>query len=272
MFKSKRYWYESNHPLPMGCSCCPWLSLCGGLRVRADLFDCMSFCECPEPTRCEVVCQRNPLRFVSGIREVHGFDLENVERSQAVAVGTLPSVIPQLYHGSRRCLPLRTSAVAVALSMLFHRKTGEPRYRTRRELAEAFRFDENADIVLVGVDKDQPIERYWEMARNACFVESLARLEPALVTTPNFSLLADVPRFDNLHAMKRIALSWHELVCRGIPAALHLNARTDRDWERWTTFVKGRNEVQAVAFEFQTACYEACPTAQIGVPVARSLS
>jgi hypothetical protein len=60
-------------------------------------------------------------------------------------------------------------------------------------------------------------------------MQTLLDLEIALVTTPNFSLFTNVPRPDNLHAIKRIGLSWAELVAGGVPAALHINARTDYD-------------------------------------------
>ena len=52
--------------------------------------------------------------------------------------------------------------------------------------------------------------------------------------------------------MKRIALGWAELMAAGLPAALHLNARTDRDYARWMRFVRERPEVEIVAFEFRT--------------------
>ena len=38
----------------------------------------------------------------------------------------------------------------------------------------------------------------------------------------------------------------------GVAAALHLNARTDHDYARWTKFVAERPEVTMVAFEFAT--------------------
>ena len=38
----------------------------------------------------------------------------------------------------------------------------------------------------------------------------------------------------------------------GVPAALHLNARTDRDWDRWREYIAGRPEVTHVAYEFAT--------------------
>jgi hypothetical protein len=62
----------------------------------------------------------------------------------------------------------------------------------------------------------------------------------------------DIPRWDNLHNMKRIALCWSELLSRGLPTSLHLNARTDRDWERWIEFIRGRDEVASVTVDFGT--------------------
>jgi hypothetical protein len=72
------------------------------------------------------------------------------------------------------------------------------------------------------------------------------------MTTPNFSLFADVPRWDNLHSMKRIAICWYELATAGIPTALHVNARTSTDYQRWASFLVDHSEIEAIAFEFQT--------------------
>ncbi|MGH7268007.1 MAG: hypothetical protein ACREMB_24585 [Candidatus Rokuibacteriota bacterium] len=74
----------------------------------------------------------------------------------------------------------------------------------------------------------------------------------ALVTTPNFSLFADQPCWDDLHSIKRIALVHEEFLSEGLPAALHINARTDQDWERWRAYVAVRPEVTHIAFEFAT--------------------
>lgn len=53
-----------------------------------------------------------------------------------------------------------------------------------------------------------------------------------MVTTPNYSLSIDQPRWDDLHSLKRIAIVHEEFLNEGLPAALHVNARTDKDWER----------------------------------------
>src|SRR5262249_18450629 len=102
------------------------------------------------------------------------------------------------------------------------------------------------------------IEYYWTHRKAAKLPYQLARIKPTLITVPNYSLFLAVPREDNLYSMKRIAVCWDELVRSGIPTALHVNARTDRDWERWTEFVAKRGEIQSIAYEFATgpACLE----------------
>jgi hypothetical protein len=52
--------------------------------------------------------------------------------------------------------------------------------------------------------------------------------------------------------MKRIAIVHEEFLSEGVPTALHVNARTDRDWDRWTTYIADRPEVTHIAFEFAT--------------------
>ena len=52
--------------------------------------------------------------------------------------------------------------------------------------------------------------------------------------------------------MKRIALVHSEFLSEGLAAALHVNARTERDWERWRDYIGARPEVTHVAFEFAT--------------------
>ena len=106
--------------------------------------------------------------------------------------------------------------------------------------------------MLSGVDFDPPVERYWSVARAAGIVQALAALGPDLVTVPNFSLPIDCPREDNLRAMKRIAICCQELLQAGVPAALHVNARTDHYWRRWADFIGGRGEIRSIAFEFGT--------------------
>jgi hypothetical protein len=102
------------------------------------------------------------------------------------------------------------------------------------------------------VDTDAKIEPFWKSARSNEICEQLKLLEPTLITTPNSSLLANVPRHDNLINMKRIAVAWAELSQAGHAVALHVNARTERDWQRWLHFILEQRAVHWLAFELDT--------------------
>lgn len=184
--------------------------------------------------------------------EVGGFELENTPRVRPVAAPVLPDVIPHVRHKYCRQAVLPEPVVAVSLYDLFHLTTGEPLVKTRAELAARFRISDDAMVVATGVEKDFKVEAWWAVSNRPRLLETLQELRIGLVTTPNFSLFTNVPRPDNLHAMKRIALCWAELTAAGIPTALHLNARTDFDFLRWTRFVAARPEIAVVAFEFGT--------------------
>ena len=73
-----------------------------------------------------------------------------------------------------------------------------------------------------------------------------------MVTTPNYSLVLDHPRWDDLHAMKRIAQVFAEFYENGLDCALHPNGRTFQDFRRWQSFIAERCEVQVLAYEFIT--------------------
>jgi hypothetical protein len=109
-----------------------------------------------------------------------------------------------------------------------------------------------AALIISCVAEDHILEAYWSAGRGAGIEEQLARLGPALVTSPNFSLFNDVPRWDNFHNMKRIALCWYELAAQNLAVALHINGRTDQDWQRWFDFLKTHHEIDCIAFEFKT--------------------
>jgi hypothetical protein len=83
-------------------------------------------------------------------------------------------------------------------------------------------------------------------------LKNLRDLGVDVVTAPNFSLFTDVPRWDNLHNIKRIAIAWADIQAAGIATALHVNARTETDWMRWAEFIRTRDEISCLAFEFGT--------------------
>jgi len=245
-------YHDRNFPLSLGCTPCPELGLCGGLFAANGNFSCLGFCDCEDSNSCNYVCRSDSRIFALRSMEVRGFSFDNVLRCPVIAPPQLPLVVPVIYHKSARSSRLQAEAVAVRLDKLFHHKTGALKFTSREALAARFGFDPNARLILVGINRDSLIEPYWSVGRAAKIYNALSALQPDLVTTPNFSTFANVPRWDNFYGMKRILIAWSELVTSGIPTSLHLNARTDRDWERWTEFIAEREEVQSIALEFKT--------------------
>jgi len=236
----------------LGCRTCPDFDTCGGLHIEAGFFDCSSFCNCQDSTLCDMVCRRKPQHFFDRFQEVSGFDLSSVPRVTGLPLRALPDVIPLVGHKYSRTETLAEDVVAVPLYELFHMRSGIPHVRTRAELAARFLIPEDATVIATGVDRDAKLEAWWEFADRDLLVGTLRDLGVVLVTCPNFSLFTNTPRPDNLHSIKRIALSWGELMAGGVNAALHLNARTDHDYARWTRFICERPEASVVAFEFGT--------------------
>ena len=74
-------WYDSTRPLALGCTICPDLDLCGGLRNAAGPFDCRSLCSCVRKGKeCSGVCRGDHRTFVRRVREVGGFAFDDVPR------------------------------------------------------------------------------------------------------------------------------------------------------------------------------------------------
>ncbi len=214
--------------------------------------DCLSLC-CGKPAQCSRVCRNKPDMFVTQLREVCGFNLSSVSRAPAQWSNLGSDIVPLIYHGSRRREQLRCPTIALRLADLIDFRRRRIRFSNRVEMCAAFRIDPSCKIILTGVDHDARIEPWWGLgeARNT-IISSLGRLGIALVTTPNFSLLVDNPRTDDLHAMSRIAIIFAETQNGGLACALHPNSRTTRDFERWAAFVKMRPEVSTLAYEFIT--------------------
>lgn len=200
------------------------------------------------------MCRRRPDTFAQRVREIGGFPLDNVARAPVLAAPKLPTLVPLVFHGDKRHGTFRiSSAACLPLYQVICRQDGRTRYEHAKALAEGFGIAEEVTVVLTGTAVDPPLERWWSLGparRDA--IRKLVDLKVAMVTTPNFSLFTDQPRWDDMHSMKRIAIVHQEFLSEGLPAALHLNARTERDWERWTEYVTARSEVTHVSFEFAT--------------------
>ena len=251
--REKRLWHDRSSRTPsLGCTACPDRGICGGLCIERSFYDCYDNC-CGSPANCDAVCRYKPREFAQRVREIGGFPLDNVPRASFLRVPVLPPVVPVLFHGSSRQAIFAPPAVCVPLYQVIARHRGGERYRDAAAVAAAFRFQRETPLILTGIADDRPLERWWSLgSRRLDAIRRLRDLGVELVTTPNFSLFADQPRWDDMHSMKRIAIAHEEFLREGVPAALHVNARTERDWGRWTEYIRLRNEVTHVAFEFKT--------------------
>ena len=250
--QARRLWdNRRRNPAILGCPVCPNRGACGGLHIGAGIMDCHQFC-CGTPAGCDQVCRNNP-DYVDRVREIGGFDLKTVPRAPILTTQVLPMFVPIIFHGNRRVRDFEAEGVALPLYSMFDRD-GTPRFSFRSSLQRKFLISARSMILLTGTDEDAPLERWWglgEAARRR-IIQSLIKAKVAMATTPNYSLITNRPRTDDLHSIKRIGLVFSEFVTEGLPAALHVNGRTDTDFLHWAEFIVGRPEVTHIAYEFRT--------------------
>lgn len=246
----KSFWSTPTAAMSLGCIGCPDLSICGGQTIDGSGFNCLDHC-CNAPEDCGIVCPNSHV-FADRIREVGGFELSTPTASP-IGLTSLPTYVPMIFHGSARETELRAAAVAIPLYRFFNR-LAECRFPDRESLAQSFRIGLGTDIVLSGVAQDDEVERWWKLETRGRIkaIANLRRLGVAIVTTPNFSLTVDRPRWDDLHSMRRIANAYHEFVSEGQAAALHVNGRTQHDFQRWAEYIESHQEVSHIAYEFTT--------------------
>lgn len=238
--------------LALGCAPCPHLPTCGGLCLPAGIMDCLDLC-CKTRDRCTRVCRNKPASFVDQIREIGGFEFHNVPRTPARRVHMRSNIAPLIYHGSRRVRALRHDTFALRLPDLVNFKTASLKFVDRSTLCKSFGIDPAAQIILTGVNLDHRIEPWWSLgAKRVPLIHSMVSFGIELVTAPNFSVVLDQPRTDDMHAMKRIAIVFSEFQEHGLACALHPNGRTDRDFDRWGEFIANRPEISVLAYEFIT--------------------
>lgn len=246
----------SNGQPMLGCGTCLDRKTCGGLHVTpggAKALDCMATCQCEDPEKCDVVCPAAPKRYMRRLTEVGGFDLSVIPIAKAHRIPKLPDYAV-LVEGNavKDGVSKALQHVAVPLSLAIAEAGQLTRAKTRKELELTFGISPREGWILTGVERDCYVERMWRIHSPRKVYEGLRKAGAIFATTPNFSTIADVPRHDNLHAMMRIALTWHDMVDAGLPTALHLNGRTDFDFVRWGQFARRQHHLRAVAFEFLT--------------------
>jgi Domain of unknown function (DUF4417) len=242
-------------PLHLGCVDCLDHQVCGGLHLPPlGIWEsgCLTHCRCANPSKCDLVCPNVPTRFVARVREVHGLSLDNIPPARDLALPDLPDALP-IFDGNCGGKALSSLDFAVIpLTRALRRDGGSDRARTAQELSRSHGVRPRIGWVLTGVQDDRHVERTWRLRSSGVVFAQMKRSGVVMATTPNYSLYADVPRHDNLHAMKRIAWMWYLMQEAGLPTALHINGRTDYDFQRWATFAAQHPELKAVAFEFLT--------------------
>ena len=244
---------ESKYTLSLGCSQCVQRSACGGLYVEGPSYSCDDFC-CGSPSRCRLVCKHRSTQYVSHVREIGGYGLDDVPKSKPITVQLPDGVRPLVYHGFRRSSPLRSDTVAIPLSKLINFRRSELKYKCAASLRAAFKLSLDTRIILVGTDQDRLVESWWRLGvlHRRAIIEGIKKLDIALVTSPNFSVVLDVPRTNDLHALKCIALTCSEFSQAGLACALHTQGRTQRDFVRWGEYVRDHPEISVLAYEFTT--------------------
>lgn len=250
--RERRRWDEGDTmPLALGCVSCADLETCGGIRKKQHAFSCLDDC-CGNPSACDGMCPSNQLGFMERYREVNGLGLEDIQRAAPCAATGIPSYVPYIYHGNRRAMPLDMPAAALPLRR-FYRRDGKIAFTSRAEIEATFGISSHTRIVLIGSGRDKPIEKWWGLSeQRTLIIAALRALGVALITGPNYSIFTDEVRYNDMYNMKRIGITWQEIVAGGVPGAYHLNGRTPHDYRRLANFIAEREEVSEVAFEFKT--------------------
>ncbi|VIO69561.1 hypothetical protein CI1B_27670 [Bradyrhizobium ivorense] len=241
------------YSLSLGCHGCHHFAACGGLCVKDSLFDCLGLC-CNKPDKCTRVCRNAPsVRFADQLREIDGFDFDSVPRAALVRHQISDDIVPLVYHGSSRVGQLSGSTFALRLPDVVSFRGRRLKFQDRATLCAAYHIPEDARIILSGVHQDHRIEPWWTLGSDRIHViKQMRDIGIDMVTTPNFSVVLDQPRTDDMHALKRILIVFEEFARGGIPCALHSHGRTERDFERWGAEIATRTEIETLSYEFTT--------------------
>lgn len=247
----KSLWHNPGEPLALGCSGCPDLASCGGMQVSAPIFSCMDHCNCDRAT-CQKVCPNNK-NFIERVHEVRGFEFDDIESRATNPLVPLPRFAHLLYNHPKVKSNIELPVAAIPLSAVFNKSGRKGTPLTRQEIERRFRLSPGVQLILSGAELDHRIEKFWGITTGrAEMLAGIRDLNPLIVTTPNYSVGLDGPRHEAMHSLKRILLSWSELHEAGLRTALHLNAVTDRDYERLAEFLAYHTEINAVSLEYET--------------------
>lgn len=243
-------WHRPNEEISLGCTRCPELKFCGGLSIRAPAFDCLSLC-CDSPNTCKkYVCPKQP-RFSALVNEAGGFPLAPYRRTVA-PMGSLPDYVPYIFDVGNIVGPLPLRTFAISLYDVIDHRGGIARFSSREEMLQRFKIDSEAHVVITATDKDRRVENFWHILRSKKTAESIRRLRPSLIATPNFSMHTDTVRHDNLLSMSRNVYCFEAFAAAGLPVAVHVNGRTPFDFRRWAAYLNESPSIYAVSYEMGT--------------------
>ncbi len=245
--------HKESASLLLGCGNCHLKTSCGGLQLDGSVVHCLDFCSCEDPNSCDVVCSHAPQRFVQRLNEVEGFGLDGIELKPAVAWPRLPVWLPIIEKPMLGLNMARIQFGVLPINAACKRTADGLVALTASELNQKFGGTPTGGWVLTGVDQDYRIEQIWRLGRagRERLFAGLKASGVVAATSPNFSLIADVPRSDNLHARKRIGIVWSEMNRVGLPTALHVNARNQADFDFYAELIKGTG-CRTISFEFAT--------------------
>jgi len=243
---------EAQWPVALGCNRCPDFSECGGISSESKRYDCYDNC-CGGKADCQTVCRENP-NFPDQYNEIRGFDLGTTPKTLPLAPPLPNGPVPLIYHSGHKAQSIKLGAVFLRLRELVNFEDQLVKFKSKKHLCDHFGIHTDTEIYVTGTDKDKHIEKWWTLTSRIRprLIQQLKSAGVSLITTPNYSMMTDVPRLDNLHSMKRIADNFAEFQGLGLASALHPNSRTERDFERWADLIASRGEIKTLSYEFGT--------------------
>jgi hypothetical protein len=252
-----------DHRVIVPCTACAFRAECGGLDDQQSLWGCFSACSTDCITRgCDWTCPASPADFIERVRDVGGFSTTGLPL-KPLGAAALPSYVPMIHHGyglgSDDDVALDVTIAAISIKDVFRERddgrldvvADDPASLRRR-----FGLRDGAQILLVCIANDRPLERYWAHRRLDDIPARLAKLGLIGVTLPNYSFFTDAPRTHTLWNRRRMLRVGEELSALGLPVVPHLNALTSEDWRFWTDFLRAHPEIHVLAKEFQTGLRE----------------
>ncbi|MFO0831560.1 MAG: DUF4417 domain-containing protein [Phycisphaerales bacterium] len=244
-------WHRDGGEIHLGCSQCNERELCGGLSIGAPVHNCLDLC-CGNHGSCtRYACPLSVRRYAALVNEVGGLALRPYTKPVAPMLA-VPDYVPTILDAGSLAGPLHIPVVAISLYKVIDGRTGLAKFSSRQELLAAFRIYSDAKVILTASAEDALVERFWEHRQSKATAESLKKIRPALIATPNFSMHAEAVRHDNLVSMARIAACFEDFASAGLPAALHVNGRTPHDFDRWAIYLNQSPWISVVSYEMGT--------------------